>query len=257
MSKYRLIVIEGGDGVGKTNAVEAVIETIRHLSGTRLTVFDATKFEQAHKRAPTIDDLFHEKVFPSILLIAEPTYAGIGANIRSKLRDGSSIDQHELAYLYALNRDELYTHLVIPYLHNRGLWVVQSRGLLSSLTYQAPAIAQESGRALAEVRDALLRLPGNSLELLYAPNDLFILQAPVGIAQKRLQKRLQNRNDLDAFDQNTALQEQVRDAMMNPVLLSPFFERHTRVHMIDVSNTSVFVRECIANTLKASINRDR
>ncbi len=247
MHKPRIIVIEGGDGAGKSTAKRWIIE---HLLATQPTItaptFDATEFEQTHPhRSATAND-FSSHPAQFILTIDEPSYADTGAVIRQKVFEGP-INQEELAHLYARDRHNIYDRLVTPYIEGGGRWVVQSRGLLSSLTYQATTIAKEKHRSLIEVRNELLRIPGNSLELGYASfMDILVLCTSVEIGRKRL---VSNRPSRDQFENDSELQRRVQAGLVNDLLQDPFREKGARFHMLNASNDPPVVHQKILDAL--------
>lgn len=155
------IIIEGLDGTGKTTILNALKD---HLE--EKTIFDVVEFEKIHKRLPQENDVNRGVRLQEadVLLLAEPTHAGIGQVIRSELIAVSEIaySQRTLAHAYAIDREILLKRLIIPS-RKRNQIIIQSRGWISSLVYQK---ALDKSMKLSELRG----LPGNILAEQYLPD---------------------------------------------------------------------------------------
>lgn len=241
----RIIDVEGADGVGKSTALEALAALLCEEVGSSHP-FDVTVFEKAFNRLPTLEEIHPARV----LIVAEPTYsAPTGTAIRGKeglLRSGRPYTVMEEAELYAADRARLYTDLVLRFLAaDPRNWVLKSRGLASSLAYQAPRL--EGRTSMAHAIDTLLELPGNRLELAHPPRDLIIFDLDPAKAQKRLEGR-----DRDRFEKDLALQQRVRAMYLTPELHAVFMKAGTTVRIIDASRSQEEIVATIIRTFKGS-----
>ena len=100
----RFIVLEGGDGAGKSTQRELLVEWL-HAEGVEVV--------QTH----------------------EPGATTLGAALRALLLDGDAIDARAEALLMAADRAQHVAEVVRPALE-RGAWVVSDRHAASSLVYQ-------------------------------------------------------------------------------------------------------------------------
>ena len=100
----RFVVIEGGDGSGKSTQCARLVA---HLRGRGLEV----------------------------LATVEPGGTPLGAQLRRLLLDGDAIDPRAEALLMAADRAEHVVRVIRPAL-DRGDWVVTDRYVPSSLVYQ-------------------------------------------------------------------------------------------------------------------------
>jgi dTMP kinase len=100
----RFVVIEGGDGSGKSTQCARLVEALRARG------LDA-------------------------IATVEPGGTPLGAELRRLLLDGSSIDARAEALLMAADRAEHVANVVRPAVE-RGSWVISDRHVPSSLVYQ-------------------------------------------------------------------------------------------------------------------------
>ena len=100
----RFVVLEGGDGAGKSTQRELLMEWLRD-----------------------------EGV--EVVLTHEPGGTELGAALRALLLDGDAIDARAEALLMAADRAQHVAEVVRPALA-RGAWVVSDRHVPSSLVYQ-------------------------------------------------------------------------------------------------------------------------
>ncbi len=226
----------GLDGAGKSTAILRLSE----LYAARMDqpIFNVPTFEKIHDRLPTL----HEVGGSGVLMVAEPTYSRpTGTDIRHDLlRDGIPMTVPEEARRYANDRERLYRNLVIPFLNRGHGWVVQSRSLACSLTYQAQRWPE--ARDLDHGIRMVLSFPGNQLELEYAPKHLFIFDLNPLEALARMKNR-----ELDHFERNVPLQARVRDLYLHPSIQAPFRERGTIIHVIDASRSKEETSSLIEN----------
>lgn len=100
----RFVVLEGGDGSGKSTQRDALVTRLR--------------------------DRGHE-----VVATAEPGGTPLGTAVRRLLLDGEAIDPRAEALLMAADRAEHVAAVIRPALA-RGAWVVSDRHVPSSLVYQ-------------------------------------------------------------------------------------------------------------------------
>ena len=80
MGVERIIMIEGGDGAGKSTIINLVARFLCDRVGSDQP-FDVSVFEQACNRFPTLEEIRPAKV----LIVSEPTYSPpTGTAIRGK-----------------------------------------------------------------------------------------------------------------------------------------------------------------------------
>ncbi len=246
MGVERIIDIEGGDGVGKSTVIERVARFLCGRLGTEQP-FDVTVFEQGSGRLPTLDEISPAKV----LIAAEPTHSPpTGTAIRAPdglLRSGRRYSVMEEAQLYALDRARLYQMLILPFLAaDDNHWVLKSRGLASSLAYQASRL--EGCESVAHAIGTVLALEGNQVELTHAPRDLIILDLDPEVAQSRMAARTRDRFEADA-----ALQKRVRGMYLTPDLHKPFQDQGASVHIINAAQTPEEIAQAIIRRLEGTL----
>ena len=165
-----------------------------------------------------------------VRLSAEPTYCWVGKAIRDDLlrpHSNRTYDGRVLAQAYSLDRLELFSRVVIPFLQNNpNRWVIQDRGAITSLAYQTvqdPTITPEW----------LMTLDGNRLELTRPPELLLLLRLTPEAALARLAGRTDKQDD--AIFETPSFQEQVAAQYRNPAVLKPYADAGTRIVEIDAT----------------------
>ncbi len=245
-----IVEIEGGDGNGKSTALQAVRAFLEeHLE---VSSFDVIAFEQREGRWPTtteIDPL--DTMAAQVLLVGEPTYVGVGKTIREALKHSPKEfhDPWVQAQSYARDREELVTRVILPYLSRGGKQIVRSRGLLSSLAYQAPRIAVQDQTSLAEAVRRVMTLPGNRLSIQYAPRLCLLLDLPPDEASRRMSAS--RGGVLDHFERDRALQQNLRQLYHHPAIQEPFREQGTTFVTIDTSGTKLETTARIRTALRS------
>lgn len=166
------IIVDGLDGSGKSTVTTAWREM---FAARGKKIFDAVAFEKTQGRIPTIVDAGDAEVIVS----AEPTYAGVGKYVRNVLiKTDSGATAREITEGFSEQRRELYEALIIPAIE-RGLLIIQDRGITSSLCYQA-------GMSVEITEDFVAALPGNQLAIERRPDYVIICDVPADVAMKRL-----------------------------------------------------------------------
>ncbi len=232
-----IIDIEGGDGNGKSTALDAVRIFFEEM--LEAGSFDVIAFEQREGRWPTASEIDAlESMYSTILIVGEPTYVRTGAMIRSLLHAPTHEfnDPWYQARLYAEARLELVRDLLLPHLQNGGRRIIRSRGLLSSLTYQAPVVAKLEDIPLAQAVSRVLALEGNRFSISRAAPDLcLLLDLPPDEAERRMAKG--RSGGLDYFERDRGLQDNLRRLYHDPVIQQPFIAQGTRFAAIDTRGT--------------------
>lgn len=245
-----IIDIEGGDGNGKSTALHAVRTFFE--ARLQLSSFDAIEFEKREGRRPQLLDIAHLGMVASkILITGEPTYVATGAKIRAALIEPPPEfnDPVHQAHLYAQDRREHLLELVIQYLSNGGPRIIRSRGLLSSLAYQAPRIALQEDLSLEAAVERVMVLDGNALSILYAPELCLVLDLPSEEANRRMESG--RTSGLDHFERDRQLQQELRQLYHDPVIQAPFRENGTQFAAIDTSGSKEATREQIFQVLRS------
>jgi len=244
-SENRMIVIDSIDGAGKTTAIAAMQ---KFLEEKGLQSFDVPDFERTHGRLPQENDPAVQS--SDLLLIAEPSYSGIGRIIREEIiknHDNRSYNERSVTQAFALDREVLYRSLVLPFLEQKeGRWVIQDRGLISSLAHQPLQDPQVNTRDI-------MKLAGNQLEISCAPDILFLLTIDPRIAEKRLTGRT-DKKDNHIFEQ-TDFQQKLAARYRLTEVQKPYRDAKTAIVEIDASKPPETVAEELINHLKPLLKR--
>ena len=224
--KGLFVVIDGLDGIGKGIAERALIEYDQKLD--RHT-FDAVSFSKAESKGlPELEDFWNPPIrHYHTIITAEPTYAGIGKDIRNEIIAKKNKGRYSAAtevYMYSLDRLIQMNRVIIPALLN-NLNVIQDRSCASTLTYQALR-AREEGKSIEDAHDFILQQEGNKLQLEWAP-DLLIIPLIDDVAKvvARLEERKAIRKDDKSIFDNIEFQEKLKPYYEDN-WLRELFEKH-------------------------------
>ena len=232
MNGHKFVIVDGIDGAGKSTVLGAARTW---LEARPLVVFDASEFQKANHRLPTVQDLPPNT---AAILTAEPTHCGIGRAIRDiVIAKGSPYTAWQTAQAFALDRDTLYRTLLMPFLESRTgqeAWVIHDRGIVSSLAYQ-PLQSQRNGDTDPVTVKKMLALPGNQTALACAPTDFIFLDVGSDIAQRRLQAR-SDKQDNDIFD-DTGFQAALAERYLSDEVLAPFIRANFHLTILDGSKS--------------------
>lgn len=216
MKHDRFIMFEGIDGSGKRTLANAFAN---ELASRGLGVFNLVHWCTKEKRIPLAEEVPEE-----ILMTTEPTWAWIGIAIRQELiRKGQEHDSFSIAHGYALDRMILYKRLVIPAL-NAGKFVIQERGVPSSLVYQP---LQKNPMSVEEVG----AIPGNKIAIDNAPGHLVIARISAKTAMSRLGGRT-GKDDNAIFEKEDFLARAAREYEAE-WFKKMWADRGTQIHYID------------------------
>lgn len=233
--KGYFIVIDGLDGVGKGEMERALMAYEQRLGRA---VFDTVSFSRAHRKGlPELSDFWNPpEVYFDTITTAEPTYAGIGHNIRyeiikNNLRKYSSEDEIQA---YSMDRLIQMLRVVIPALKN-NLRVIQSRCCAATLTYQTLR-AIEEGKDPEAVKKKILAQDGNALQLLWAPDLLIIprIDNPEELLRRLKGRGLAEKDD-DAIFETLNFQSKLSPFYTSDWLREIFESRGTVVKYLDAS----------------------
>ncbi|HEU0050888.1 MAG TPA: dTMP kinase [Patescibacteria group bacterium] len=231
----KLIVIDALDGAGKSTVIRAISN---HLEQQGLRVFDLVNFMQTtHDLPEATDPLLQEA---DVLLSAEPTHCWIGSAIRKHLVQKNvsfAADGYISAYAYALDRLVLFSRVIIPWLEAKpNRWVIQDRGLITSLAYQP---LQDS----RVTQDWLMSLEGNKIELSRPPDLLLLLRLAPEEAMQRIAGRL-DKKDGHIFE-TMSFQEQLAARYRDPSVLAPYQNAGTPIIEINAARAPDQVQESV------------
>lgn len=205
------IMLDGIDGSGKSTVIEA---WKTYLTSQGNTIFDLREYWKQNGKHPS----FAELKSYDFIFSAEPTYVGVGKVIREELiRKGTGYPPLAIAEAYSLDRLILYHNVIVPALQ-AGKWVIQDRGVSTSLCYQVLGGLDEQ-----VVRD----LPGNAFALTHRPDHLIILTVPPTIAIERLAARADKQDNV-IFEQ-LEFQTQAAERFVSPSYQRVFTEAGTVV----------------------------
>ena len=226
----RLVVIDAIDGAGKSTVIRAMTDW---LAQKNLAVFDLLAYQKEHHRLPDVESAEESALHAAdVLISAEPTYSWIGAAIREeiiKVHSGYSYHGKAAAEAFALDRQVLFTRVILPFLSAKpNRWVIQDRGLISSLAYQP---LQDERVTL----DWLLSLEGNRAELARPPELLLLLRLAPEEAMTRLSNR-KEKVDGDIYE-TASFQEKLALRYRDPAVLAPYRDAGTRIIEIDASGS--------------------
>lgn len=233
--KGYFIVVDGLDGVGKGEVERALIAYEQKL---KRAVFDTISFCRANRKGlPELHDFWNppETYFDTIIT-AEPTYSGIGHNIRHEITKNNSrkYTSEDEIQAYSMDRLMQMLRVVIPALEN-NIRVIQGRCCAATLTYQMLRARQE-GKNEEEVKRRILEHQGNKLQLEWAPDLLIIPRiANPEELMRRLKSRGLTEKEDDVIFENVKFQEQLNPIYNSDWLRELFESRGTVVKYLDAS----------------------
>lgn len=217
------IAIEGGEGAGKTSAMQAVCS---HL--------EATGHEVVRTREP--GGTTGAESIRNILVTA-----------------GNEFEPMANMLLFAAARADHVTKVIAPAIAN-GKTVVTDRYMLSTLAYQSAEAAMRDGEAAGvEMRSAIQQIH-NMTAMLY-PDVTILLDIDPGIGLARSLKRLANENSNEGHYESKQLQfhRQVRENFIRG-----YGESHNAtIARIDAGLSEEEVKQHIITALQDALERSR
>jgi thymidylate kinase len=234
-----LVIVDAIDGAGKYTAIKAMAD---HLAAKGLKIFNLSEYTQREHRLPSVDEPGIAEA--DILISSEPTFCWIGAAIREeiiKAQVGRSYHAHAAAEAFALDRQVLFTRVILPFLQAKpNRYVLQERGVISSLAYQP--LQDETVTV-----DWLLSLEGNRAELSRPPDLLFLLRLTSEEAMKRLGGRL-DKVDGHIYEEQS-FQERLIARYRDLEVLGPYQKAGTRIVEINANQSPEAVGQAVCNAL--------
>lgn len=221
----KFLLVDGMDGSGKNTLLQFFR---KQCTGKVLDLHD---FWKQHHRHPTVEELDCD-----ILFSGEPTYVLAGKMLREEfIRTGSPYSVATISQAFALDRQILYEQVLIPALR-KGITIIQSRGVTSSLVYQP-----------LQGEIDVSTLPGNALALSpeWVPDMLVLLTTSPKIVMQRLERR--DKKDDSLFEEQE-FQERVRAGFLDEKLHRLFSRNGCNVRLLDTSS-AISATEEAAHTL--------
>jgi thymidylate kinase len=251
----RHVWIDGMDGVGKGQGIIGIVE---HLRGKSVRVVDMDNFGRERGLFPDFDNptikkqpnpYFLDPGSLDVFVGSEPTYFGAGLTIRNEIiqSNGRVYPAEETAQWYSMDRLVWYRRVVLPALR-KGLTVIQSRGLITTMVYQPIQARDQKEEDLP--LDRILEMPGNVLAEANLP-DLIII--PTVDDPAEVMRRIALREKKDGVDfENVEFQRQVKAGFENELLRGFFESRGTSVAYVDAGESIEATR---ANTVEAYLEQ--
>ncbi|RMD67704.1 hypothetical protein D6817_00775 [Candidatus Pacearchaeota archaeon] len=238
------VVVDGLDVAGKgEGGVRALIEREQKLGKA---VFDTIGFARAYaKGRPQVKDFYNPPHWLwHTIVTAEPSYTGTGQDFRERItsRENAKLGIYtveEQIDAVSVDRSVQMREVVIPALL-RGLNVIQSRCVASTLAYQVEA-GVRAGKDERELLEKILAKDGTRLQLgEYRPDLLIIMTIE---DQEEFRKRLESR-ELTSKSDNSAFErwsfQQALIARYKSQQMRELFESAgTRVAYINTTDMSL------------------
>lgn len=235
----RFIVIDAGDGAGKSTAIKAMVDL---LASRGRKIFDLVAYTKEHHRLPEIDE--PELAEADTLISAEPTYCWVGSAIREEIIKAHADRMHDgntAALAFSLDRQMLFGRVILPFLRAKpGRIVLQDRGVITSLAYQP---LQDPALTL----DWLASLDGNRLELSRVPDLFLYLNVDAEVAMQRLAGRGE-KTDQQIYE-NLEFQRKLAARYRDPEVLKPYADGGSRIVEIDASQPIGVVAQDVRSQL--------
>lgn len=229
----KFIVVDGLDGIGKGEIERALIEYEQRLGRS---TFDSVSWSKAHQKGrPELKDFWDPpRVHYHTVITSEPTYTGIGADIRGELiaSGGRRYSAEAQIQAYSLDRLIQMSRVVIPALES-GVRVIQARCRASTDCYQM-IVAEDERRNLEEIRHFINLQEGNLLQLEHRP-DLLIIPTIADVSEliRRISERKDTQKDDKAIFENAAFQGRLKPLYESGWLREMFEKAGTKVAYLD------------------------
>ncbi|RMF54994.1 hypothetical protein D6745_03610 [Candidatus Woesearchaeota archaeon] len=217
-----LVMVDGTDVSGKGTIIDHFGSLARERGQT---VFDMRSFQKEHKVYP--EEWLLEPF--DVILACEPTYAGVGNDIRREkiAQNSRRYTAEEVAETFSADRATLYRRVWIPNQEKAGF---VERGVSTSLAYQIIQ-AQFQGEELSE--EKVMSLAGNRLALNNPPGLLIITTCDPEEIMRRMSSREKQDNCIfETAEFQAALVERYR----SPDFARIFEDRGTKVAYIDTTS---------------------
>jgi thymidylate kinase len=233
MERGKFIVIDGMDGVGKSEFLNVFIQESKN-DGKR--VFDVHDFWKEHNYHPNVNDIIGNY---DVIITSEPTFVSIGKTIREELISKNNRDYHpkSIADAYALDRRILYEKLLLPCL-KAGIHIFQSRSLSTSLIFQRLS-AEKKGEDFSFSQ--IQNIPGNAF-CHSNPMDFLIIPT-VDNASKVIERIAKRDKDDNCIFENLEFQTKVKEMFESKEYQQVFDKVGTKVVYMDAGKTLEYSKE--------------
>ncbi|MBU4315316.1 deoxynucleoside kinase [Patescibacteria group bacterium] len=230
----QFIVFDGIAGSGKSTLIKALKE---HFAKQGKRIFDLSEWTKDHHEPPRFEDIANFDIYFTF----EPTKYWVGSAIRFELsHENYSGLVH--AHAFSLDRQIQYNRLIIPALV-AGKTIIQDRSVSSSIVYQP---IMEGGPKLEE----LIKLPGNTLALEFAPNHIIV----TNIDAHKLVDRFKRDDDSKGLYENIEYLQQVNKRFESNWFSELFTNNGTCVHHfstdLEIENMKQNIINLITSILK-------
>ncbi|MCX6781879.1 MAG: hypothetical protein NTW66_02070 [Candidatus Magasanikbacteria bacterium] len=209
------IMLDGIDGSGKSTILQAWKDDI---SAQGNGIFDLKNYWQTTGRYPELSEM---KAY-DFIFSCEPTYTGVGSVIRNELVRRPDYPPQAVAEAFSLDRLILYTKVIVPLL-KEGRYVIQDRGVSSSLAYQSLQSAELTFNKIAD-------LPGNRLALEHRPDFLVLCDLPAEEALARLEGRTGKKDG--AIFEKLGFLKKLQAQYQTPEFQSLFTDKGTKIKLL-------------------------
>ena len=235
-------VVDGLDGIGK-GEIERAMRGIEERS--HRVVFDTIAHSKAWEELPELKDFLGIPVpHYNALMVAEPTFEGIGKVIREEIiaKNGRDYSADVQVELYSCNRLVLMKRVVAPALEN-GFNVISSRGVDATFTYQSLK-AKDEGKNPKGIKKRILNHEGNILQL-NLPIDLLVIATMFDVSnlETRLLERGKTRKDDNSEFENIEFQGRLKPLFESEELRKLFEGYGTKVAYVDAGVSEEFTRQ--------------
>jgi thymidylate kinase len=211
----KFVMVDGLDGAGKGVAVNALRQW---AEAKGMKVLDLREYWKSNEGFPDVSDY-------DVIVSAEPTFTGTGKKIREELiKNGTEHSGKDVAEAFSQDRKELYEKVIIPALE-KGKYVFQERGVITSLVYQP---LMENSYTLEEIKS----LEGNKFCLEHAPDLLVIVLCKPEVVIERASAR--EKQD-DAVFEKVEFQKKIKTIYESGWLKDLFESKGSKVVYLDTN----------------------
>jgi dTMP kinase len=227
------LMIDGIDGSGKGTIVSCLREAL----------------QEAGKNVADLPAIMKQGRFPEekdwrdadVVVTTEPTYAGVGAVLRTELLRDASYDPGTVAAAFSVDREMHYRRVIIPACAAKKC-IISERGISSSLAYQVTAGLPEAD---------VLAFAGNALAMEHAPDFLVLADIDPETAIARLAARAGKQDD--SYFERAPFLRTLAARYRDPAYRTLFEARGTTLIDLSTAGTIEETRERCKKTLLSLI----
>jgi dTMP kinase len=227
------LMIDGIDGSGKGTIVSCLREAL----------------QEAGKNVADLPAIMKQGRFPEekdwrdadVVVTTEPTYAGVGAVLRTELLRDASYDPGTVAAAFSVDREMHYRRVIIPACAAKKC-IISERGISSSLAYQVTAGLPEAD---------VLAFAGNALAMEHAPDFLVLADIDPETAIARLAARAGKQDD--SYFERAPFLRTLAARYRDPAYRTLFETRGTTLIDLSTAGTIEETRERCKKTLLSLI----